>query len=303
MQTPNGILFDIKKFSIHDGPGIRTTIFLKGCPLHCAWCHNPEGISPLKEIQFWVKRCIGCHECIQACEHQAISILEGKPIRDTNLCQGCGICAEVCPAEATEIIGRTMTVADVLREIEKDVLYYDQSGGGVTFSGGEPLLQITFLEALLRACKDHGIHTAVDTSGYVKFHNFQRLMSLTDLYLFDVKIMDNDRHLHYTGVPNQLILKNLGELTLSGAEIIVRIPIIPGVNDDPENIDKVGQFLKSLGRIHPVNILPYHRAATDKYKRMNNKYQFQDVRPPTVEQLTNIAEHLESFGLCVSIGG
>ena len=303
MKSPSGIIFDIKKFSIHDGPGIRTTIFLKGCPLHCTWCHNPEGRSPRKEIRFWDKRCISCLECVQACEHRAISIFGGKPVRNPNLCQGCGACAEVCPAEATELIGRTMTVTDILMEIEKDVLYYDQSGGGATFSGGEPLLQIGFLEAILRACKDHSIHTVIDTSGYVKFVNFQRVSSLTDLYLFDIKIMDNVRHMHYTGVSNRLILKNLGELTKTRAEIIVRVPIIPGVNDDLENITEVGQYLKSLDRLHPVNLLPYHRAATEKYNRMGNKYQHQGVLPPSAEQMANIAENLESFGLSVSIGG
>jgi pyruvate formate lyase activating enzyme len=303
MFTPCGTIFDIKKFSIHDGPGIRTTIFLKGCPLHCAWCHNPEGISPLKEIQFWNKRCISCHECVLACENQAIKILDGKLFRDPELCQGCGSCAEICPAEATEIIGQTMSVSDVLREIEKDVLYYDQSGGGVTFSGGEPLLQITFLEAILRACKDHGIHTTVDTSGFVKYQNFQRLNPLTDLYLFDIKIIDNDRHLNFTGVPNQLILENLTKLSKSGVEIIVRIPIIPGVNDDDENIDKIGEYIISLDRNHLVNILPYHCAAADKYERMNHKYTLQEVRPPTAEHMSQIAEHLESFGLSVTIGG
>ncbi len=303
MRTQNGIIFDIKKFSIHDGPGIRTTIFLKGCPLHCTWCHNPEGISPLTEIQFWSKRCIGCHECIEACQHRAISIVDGKPVRDPGLCQGCGACAEVCPAEATELIGRTMTVLEVMGEIEKDVIYYDQSGGGATFSGGEPLLQIAFLESLLKACKDHGIHTAVDTSGFVQFENFRRVNSLVDLFLYDVKVMDDDRHQTFTGVSNQLILNNLVELTKTGAEIIVRIPIIPGVNDGAENFDQFGRFLESLDKVHPVNILPYHRSATDKYKRMNNTYSLLDVNPPTKEHMTQIAEHLESFGLSVSIGG
>jgi len=303
MGSTSGIVFDIKKFSIHDGPGIRTTIFLKGCPLHCIWCHNPEGISPLKEIQYWSKRCIGCHECIEACKYQALSFMDGVPIRDADLCQGCGACAEACPAEATELIGRTMTLLDVMVEIEKDVIYYDQSGGGVTFSGGEPLLQIKFLEALLEACKDRGIHTAVDTSGFVQSNTIRRVQSLVDLFLFDIKMIDEKRHLHYTGVPNQPILNNLIALSKSGVDIIIRIPIIPGINDSREDIQQVGKFLGSLDRFHPVNILPYHRAAIEKYYRMNGTYTLRDLRPPNAEQIENIAEQIESFGLSVSIGG
>jgi pyruvate formate lyase activating enzyme len=303
MDPPSGIIFDIKKFSIHDGPGIRTTIFLKGCPLHCSWCHNPEGISPLKEIQFWVKRCIGCHECIEACELQALSFVDGMPVRDLKLCQGCGACAEVCPTEATELIGRTMTLSEVMVEIEKDVIYYDQSGGGVTFSGGEPLFQIEFLASLLEICKDRGIHTAVDTSGFVQFGALETILPLVDLFLYDIKMINEKRHIQYTGVPNHTILNNLNALSKLGADIVIRIPIIPGINDTIKGIQEIGEFLSSLERIHPVNILPYHRAAIDKYNRMNGTYLLRDIQPPSTEHMESIAEQIERFGLTVSIGG
>ena len=303
MQLPEGLIFDIKRFSIHDGPGIRTTIFLKGCPLHCVWCHNPEGISPSKEFQFWSKRCIACHECIQACEYHALSIVENKPVRDDRLCQVCGACVEACPAEAMVLIGKKMTVQDVIQEIETDVLYYDQSGGGVTFSGGEPLLQIEFLDVLLQACKDRGIHTAVDTSGYVQLEDLQRIKEWVDLFLYDVKIIDEFKHLKYTGVSNRQILNNLIELSKSGAEIIIRIPIIPGINESSDDIDQLREFLEGMDRNHPVHLLPYHSTAIEKYSRMNSIYQLQDVRSPAADHLSKIAELLEISGLSVSIGG
>jgi pyruvate formate lyase activating enzyme len=303
MQTPTGIVFDIKKFSIHDGPGIRTTVFLKGCPLHCSWCHNPEGISPSSEIQYWDKRCIGCQECVEACEHQAIAFVDEQRVHYPDLCQGCGACAQACPAEAIELIGSIMTVSEVIEAIEKDVIYYDQSGGGASFSGGEPLLQTEFLRAVLKACKDHDIHTVVDTSGYVSFNNFSKIRPLVDLFLYDIKLMDTDRHIQYTGVPNQLILENMRELVKTGAQVTARIPIIPWINDDMDNIRQTGEFLRSLGSLQEVNLLPYHRAATHKYQRLGSNYLLPEVLPPSDSQMSRIAWELDNYGLSVKIGG
>jgi len=303
MSSPTGIIFDIKKFSIHDGPGIRTTVFLKGCPLHCEWCHNPEGIAPQPEIQFWSKRCIACWDCIAECEQQALAVVNGSRRHDPAVCEQCGHCAEICPAEATQLIGQTMTVAEVMAEIEKDVVIYDESGGGATFSGGEPLLQIEFLEAILTVCKDHGIHTTVDTSGYTSPERFDRLRNLVDLFLYDLKIIDESRHIQHTGVPNRRILSNLKHLAHAGENITARIPILPGINDDEGNILQTGEFLASLGTIQKVNILPYHRAATEKYQRMGNHYRLAEIQPPADEHLSKIARQLEVFGLFVVIGG
>ncbi len=302
MDPLNGIVFDIKKFSIHDGPGIRTTVFLKGCPLHCAWCHNPEGISSRSEIHFFERRCIACLDCLEACPHQAISWENGSRVYHQEKCHLCGQCAEVCPSEALQLVGTSMRVGDVLDEIEKDVIYYDQSGGGATFSGGEPLLQVDFLEALLAGCKDRGIHTAVDTGGHVPFERFEQVRSLVDLFLYDIKLMDPQRHLQYTGVPNRRILENLETLAHGGAAIVARIPIIPGINDDPANIETTGRALASLD-IKTAHILAYHRAATEKYRRMDNAYSLSQVRPPTEDHMLHIANHLESFGISVTIGG
>ena len=302
-NTISGTIFDIKKFSLHDGPGIRTTIFFKGCPLRCLWCHNPEGISRQSEIHFWEKRCISCYECVEACAYKALSFSDGKRIHLTRLCQGCGNCADVCPTEATELVGTKVTISDLMREIEKDVIYFDESGGGVTISGGEPLLQIDFLEALLTACFDLGIKTAVDTSGHIPFESLRRIQPFTDIFLYDVKLMDSDKHLKFTGVPNKLILENLKNLTKTGAKVIPRMPIIPGINDSDENLQATGRFLESLGSIQEIDILPYHNTAINKYLRMVNSYPLPEVKTPSDERMLEIARHLEIYGLEVKIGG
>jgi len=201
------------------------------------------------------------------------------------------------------LIGQTVTVPEIVAEIEKDVVLYDESGGGATFSGGEPLLQIDFLEAVLRACKDHGIHTMVDTSGYTDPQRFERIRPWVDLFLYDLKMMNDTRHVQHTGVSNRRILSNLQALSQAGETIVARIPIIPGINDDAENIRQSGEFLRSLGNLRQVNILPYHRAATEKYSRIGNSYLLDEVQPPTDEMMENIRGQLESFGLFVAIGG
>ena len=303
MTSTTGIVFDIKKFSIHDGPGIRTTIFLKGCPLQCAWCHNPEGISPKPEIQIWGQRCITCGDCVEVCPNSAVSFQGEFRLWDQEICIQCGQCAISCPAESVQLVGKTMNVADVMAEIERDVICYDQSGGGVTFSGGEPLNQIRFLKALLRSSKDHQIHTAVDTSGLSSWQNYQEILPYTDLFLFDLKLMDEARHKDYTGVSNQLVVDNLAKLAQSGKKIIIRIPVIPGINDHKGNIQQTSALLTSLGTIQQIDILPYHRIAQDKYRRMKNEYALEDIHPPGEVEMQTIASQLRADGFAVTIGG
>jgi pyruvate formate lyase activating enzyme len=298
-----GIIFDIERFSIHDGPGIRTTVFFKGCPLACSWCHNPESQSPDKERWFWERRCIRCGACMEACEHNAISISGNSVITDDALCQLCGACVEVCQAEAREIIGRQVTVTQVMAEIEKDVAFYDESGGGVTFSGGEPLAQPDFLLALLTACKDKEIRTAVDTSGFAPWQTLQGISPCVDLYLYDLKLMDDERHRRFTGVSNELILSNLRALSAWGKTIIVRVPIIPGVNDDSENITRLGEFVAALPRVPPVSLLPYHKVGIDKYVRLRMPYAWPEIQPPADERMGELASTLKGFGLTVRMGG
>lgn len=299
-----GIVFDIKRFSIHDGPGIRTTIFLKGCPLDCLWCHNPEGIASILEILYRENLCIRCNTCMDTCLQGAITPSEdGRPITSPDRCILCGDCVEACPTGAREITGREVTVAGMLAEIEKDIIFYDESGGGVTFSGGEPLRQPDFLFALLKACKEREIHTAVDTSGFASPQILDRIREYTDLFLYDLKLMDDEKHRRFTGVSNALILENLRRLSSRGSSIIVRVPIIPGINDDDENVTKIGEFVAALPRLPQVDILPYHATGTEKYRRLGKEYALSDTQSPSIETILGIARRLQEFGLQVTVGG
>jgi len=299
----NGIVFDIKKFSIHDGPGIRTTVFFKGCPLSCWWCHNPESHAPEPELVFWESRCIRCGACLEVCEQGAISWDGDVMSTDGENCTLCGDCVTVCYAEARQIAGREMTVAQVMAEIEQDIPFYDESGGGVTFSGGEPLFQLGFLLALLRACKEKAIHTAVDTCGFVPWETLDDIREHIDLFLYDLKLMDDAKHRKFTGVSNELILDNLQMLSTQGHNIVLRVPIIPGINDDDENIRETGTFAAALPHLNGVDILPYHYAAVEKYKRLSQVYSLPETRPPSEERMAEIAQVLRGFGLHVKIGG
>lgn len=298
-----GIVFDIKKFSIHDGPGIRTTVFFKGCPLNCWWCHNPESQAPEPELVFWEGRCIRCGACLEVCDPGAI-FWDGDVVStDGEKCTLCGACAEACYAEAREIVGREMTVAQVMAEIERDVPFYDESGGGVTFSGGEPLAQRDFLLALLRACREKEIHTAVDTCGFATWETFDNIREYVGLFLYDLKLMDAAKHQKFTGVSNGLILRNLQALSQRGHDIFLRVPIIPGINDDDEEVRRIGAFAAALPRLERVDILPYHRAGVEKYGRLNEVYELPETRPPSDERMAEITQMLRGFGLQVKIGG
>jgi pyruvate formate lyase activating enzyme len=298
-----GIVFDIKKFSIHDGPGIRTTVFFKGCPLSCWWCHNPESQASEPELVFRESRCIRCGSCLEVCAQGAIS-WDGDVVSTAGeRCTLCGDCVQVCYAEAREIAGQEMTVAQVMTEIERDIPFYDESGGGVTFSGGEPLFQLDFLLALLQACKEKEIHTAVDTCGFAPWKAFDDIREHVDLFLYDLKLMDDAKHRKFTGVSNELILRNLEMLSERGHDIFLRVPIVPGINDDDEHIRQIGTFAADLPHLNRVDILPYHHIALEKYKRLNKVYSLPEARPPSDERMTEIAQILEEFGLQVKTGG
>ncbi len=297
----NGIIFDIKKFSIHDGPGIRTTVFLKGCPLSCQWCHNPESQRSVREKLFAVRRCIGCRECLAACPAKAVCETETGIVTDQEKCLQCGTCSDICPAEACETAGREMTVNQVMDDIEKDMAFFDESGGGVTFSGGEPLSQPDFLSALLTACKERRIHTAVDTSGFSPWHVIDRIRHQVDVILFDLKLMNDEKHRQFTGVSNRGILENLRSLSFGGHRIRIRIPVVPGITDDEDNISAIGLFAAGLPSVPPIDLLPYHHLAAAKYERLGRNYSLKDIQPPLVDSMTRIAENLVDFGLTVYI--
>lgn len=298
-----GIIFDLKKFAIHDGPGIRTTVFFKGCPLSCWWCHNPEGQSFEQELMFEERKCRGCGACLQACAQGAISMADGSLSIDKESCTLCGACVEACHPEALRLIGREVTAEEVMEEIERDRIFYDSSGGGATFSGGEPLSQPEFLHSLLRACKAREIHTTVDTSGYAPWEVLREIAADADLFLYDLKLMDDGEHRKFTGVSNELILENLRLLSEAGGAIIVRVPIVPEVNDDEAAISRIGQFLASLPTSPIVDILPYHRVGTEKYRRLSRLYRLRRSKPLADGELAAIARTLRELRLCVTIGG
>lgn len=295
-----GIIFDIKRYAVHDGPGIRTTVFLKGCPLRCLWCHNPEGISISKEIMYFEYKCIKCKTCEYLCPLNAIEFIDGKHYINRDLCNLCEACVENCPSGALSIVGKEVGVNELFEEIEKDVLLYDSSGGGVTFSGGEPLFQHKFLKEVLKKCKEKKIHVALDTSGYTSKEILESIIPYVDLFLYDFKIFDDEKHKKYTGVSNKLIKENLKFLTKKNKEIIVRIPWIPGVNDN--EIQKIFDFLYSLKNIKEVHLLPFHDVR-EKYERLGKKYLMSRVKSNSEKVIYEIEKFSEKTGIPVKTGG
>jgi pyruvate formate lyase activating enzyme len=302
-QDTKGFVFDIKKYAIHDGPGIRTTVFFKGCPLRCQWCHNPESWRNHPELGLRRGRCVRCGQCLEACTNQAISLVEDQPVTDTGKCNLCGRCVDACLTGAREIIGQEITVGQVMNEVEKDVIFYDQSGGGVTFSGGEPLMQPKFLLALLNQCRAHGVHTAVDTSCYAEPEIVETVSEKTDLFLCDLKHTDSKVHERFTGVENNLILDNIKHLSEAGKKIVLRIPVVPGFNDDQANIEATGKFAESLPGVSKVDILLYNRGGIEKSARLTADAELMQTEPPDEEKVKSVAEILNKYGFEVKIGG
>ncbi len=298
---PIGTLFNLMRFAVNDGPGIRTTVFLKGCPLTCVWCHNPESQMPAPEVMFAPERCIACGECVRTCHHDALHWDGEKPVREAERCQLCGECCEACVSEARRRVGYRAAVPELLEQILRDRIIFEESGGGVTFSGGEPLLQAEFLCAMLTACRSEGIHTAVDTCGYAQVQTFSRVSEQADLLLFDLKLMNSDRHRQYTGVGNGVILKNLRSAVDMGKSLIVRIPIVPGVNDHQGNISATVKFLESAG-VRNVDLLAYHETGVEKYRRLESEYP-QELIPPTDAQMKGLCDQFAARGFVVRIGG
>jgi pyruvate formate lyase activating enzyme len=308
VATARGRTFAVQRFCLHDGPGIRTTIFLKGCPLECLWCHNPESQSLAPERVYLEARCIGCGSCEEACPHGAIRMVDDRPRLDPATCHVDGACAAVCPTGALDILGRPVDVDEVLRELRRDVLVFDESGGGVTFSGGEPLYQPDFLAAVLAACRAEGIHTTVDTSGHAPPAVVDRIGRLADAVLFDVKHPDDRAHRNLTGASNRLILENLTRLVALQRErgaphITVRVPLVAGVNDGAEVAVRLAALLSGLDPLPPVQILPYQPLGEAKYTRLGRDYALSGARPPSSARLEAIRDILRAVGLTVTIRG
>ena len=298
-----GTVFNIKRYAIHDGPGIRTTVFLKGCPLSCPWCQNPEGIGPRPELMWRAQRCLGCRDCEDTCLENAITFPDEGLHLDENRCDLCGQCAIACHSEALELIGRHMTVREVMAEIEKDSVFYEESGGGVTLSGGEPLMQPDFLEGILTARKEQGVNTALDTSGYADRDSLIRVAGLVGLFLWDLKTLDDETHRKYTGVSNTGILDNLKTVSGMSKQAVIRFSLIPGVNDFDTNIQAMGAFAALLEGVSEIDILPYHRAWVDKYKSLNRTREPVIHRCPSAGMLKMAETKLAGFGLKTRIGG
>ncbi len=299
----SGVVFDVKRFAIHDGPGIRTTVFFKGCPLRCTWCHNPEGIAPQPELSFRENRCVGCGACAESCASRAVTLVNGRAATDREACTQCGSCAQVCPTAAREIVGKSVSVRELVRELERDRVFYEESGGGVTVSGGEPLMQPEFLRALLEVCRARGLHTAVDTSCYAGWETFESLRGLVDLFLCDIKHMDGETHQRIAGVDNTRVLDNIRRLAAADGQMTIRMPVIPGLNDDERNIKATGAFVASLPGVTRIDILPYNEGGCAKLTRLlsgREPPEFASLEPHTMRRM---AGRLAAYGLDVSIGG
>ena len=298
------LIFDIKRYAINDGPGIRIVVFFKGCNLQCAWCHNPEGISAMVEKMYSPAKCILCGTCVVACPENAIALKTDGIITDTELCKICGKCAEVCPAIATEMSGKKMSVSEIMGIIEKERIFFDQSGGGVTFSGGEPLIHTKLLIELLDECGRRGIHRAVDTAGNVSTGTILEVARRTDLFLYDLKMMNTELHRKWTNIRNERLLHNLKVIAKAGANIIIRIPLIGGVNDTDENIEQTAKFVDELwGDKKEVHLLPYHSIAQHKYLKLGKSNDFEKLQEPEEETLITAIAKFAVYGIKASIGG
>lgn len=299
-----GLVFDLKHFTVHDGPGIRVSVFFKGCPLHCLWCHNPESINPGKELMLLPSRCARCGDCVRACGYGALSQERtGEVVVDRSRCTLCGDCEQVCAREAIQIVGREATVSEIVAEVEKDRAFFEQSGGGVTLTGGEPLFQPEFAEALIDELKARGLHVALDTSGFAPTATFLRIAGKCDLVLFDLKLMDEQKHREFIGVSNELIFNNLQALdSTTNVPIWVRFPLIPGVNDNG-NLEEMVDFLRTLKNVKLVNVLPYHKGGVDKFHRLGLDDKFKVFETPSEESINRVVEYFKAKGFEARKGG
>ena len=290
--TVKGVIFDIQRFTLHDGPGVRTLVFLKGCPLRCQWCANPESNNPKPELGFMHSRCKKCGDCVAACPEHAIAIDEtGMPCIDRRSCTNCGVCTTVCLPRSLIIYGREITVEEAHKEVRRDKIFYEGSGGGVTVSGGEPLQQFSFVKALFKVCHEDGISTCLETSGFASTQIIEELLPLTDDILFDLKHLDPAIHERFTGVPNKLILENARRVVKSGVSVLFRCPIIPGINDTLENIRETAHFIIELqDKTAAIELLPYHRMGVVKYEALDRTYPLKEL-----DTLLPDSNHLKSI--------
>jgi pyruvate formate lyase activating enzyme len=311
-----GKVYDIQGFSVQDGPGIRTTVFLKGCPLRCPWCHSPESQQFHAQLSWMEMKCVGideCGKCPEACSKGAIypGKVKKHPVTqedirhihiDRTICDNCGDCADVCHHKALYICGTDYTVEELVERLSKDIPFYEESGGGVTVSGGEPLSQPEFTMQLLKSLKEHGIHTALDTTGYAQYKFIEQVLPYTELFLYDLKHMDSEQHKIVIGVNNKLILENAQKIATAGGNMQIRIPVIPNFNDSEENIGETGEFCKSLGEaVTLIQLLPYHNLGVMKYQRIDDGKKVLEAPLPSDKKIQALKKILEDMGLPVTV--
>jgi pyruvate formate lyase activating enzyme len=296
MSQLTGLISEIQRFSLHDGPGIRTTVFLKGCPLSCQWCHNPELIKPEREVFLNSSLCINCYDCIDSCRTGAL-IKEGNGIKfNRSLCNACGDCITVCPANAITGVGKQMNVGEVVEVVKRDVEFYQGFTGGATISGGEPMMQADFVEALVKQLKGEGLSVALDTSGYAPFRDYERILKYTDIILFDLKNINNARHMEFTGKSNELIKANYRRISEAGVRVFVRLPLIPGFNDDIESASLLADFVATCREPEEIDILPFNILSRSKYNDLGIKYNFEYIEQTPVDRLDEIYKLLTAKG-------
>jgi len=291
-----GIIFDIQRCSLHDGPGIRTTVFLKGCPLRCVWCHNPESISPRPQIIYDEIKCSGCLACVGACPKGTHIKKDNGHELDYNLCDACGICVSICPNGALKIIGEEIDSGDVIDIVLRDTAFYRTSGGGMTLSGGEPMSQFDFALELLKTAKNHGLHTCIETCGQTDKKKYEQILLFTDIFLFDYKATDSKRHTEFTGARNSLILSNLDYLYHNGANIILRCPLIPSINDDPGHLEGISELSRKYPNLLGIEITPYHNLGQSKSKKLGSLTNFQAPETVTEKIKQNWLDAFHGFG-------
>lgn len=306
-----GVITNIQVYSLHDGPGVRTLVFLKGCPLQCDWCCNPECVRPDLEVEFYKSKCIQCGACLRACSQKAINqdleLKSGFKI-DKELCDECGDCIKTCPAEAIKLVGKVVSVDEVMEKVRKDKYFYLTSRGGLTISGGEPLYQFEFTRELLKRAYEENIDTAIETCGYAPWRRYEQILPYLNLILYDIKHMHPVKHKEMTGASNRLILSNLKKLSKSGVPLIIRLPLIPEFNLDQDNTVKTAEFISNLANVTEVNLMPFHQLGKDKYQRLCQEYSLKDLKSldsdaEGMDKIREIKSTLETYGLKVTVGG
>jgi len=288
-ENAQGVVFNIQRYNMHDGDGIRTIVFLKGCALRCKWCANPEGLKPAAQLRIQPNHCVGCGVCVQKCENHAAALDHGKPRIAWDHCRACGVCTQACLAGAREIVGRSMTAAEVMEEVRRDFVFFRRTGGGLTLSGGEAMLQPDFALALLRMAQEEGIPTTVETCGCAPWETYRQALDCVDQFFFDLKHMNDETHRRLTGCSNVQILENARKLAEAGARIIFRTPVVPGMNDSEENIRATARFAADM-HAEELELLPYHQMGAGKYEQLGLTYSLNEIRPPSDLQMQRLRE-------------